>query len=67
MHDIIHVLILLCYTCTITHAEKQTGRSKAEGSPNVLPSVRNTNPTFSIEEELHYATRFEEGYDIPDQ
>ena len=65
-----HVLILLCYTCTITHAEKQTGGNQDEGSPNVRETANGNgnenNPTFSIEEELRYATRFEEGYDIPD-
>ena len=66
----VHVLILLCYTCTITHAEKQTGGNQDEGSPNVRETANGNgnenNPTFSIEEELRYATRFEEGYDIPD-
>ena len=64
-----HVLILLCYTCTITHAEKQTGGNQDEGSPNVRETANGNgnenNPTISIEEELRYATRFE-GYDIPD-
>ena len=30
-------------------------------------NVNETNVTFSIEEELRYAIRFEEGYDIPDE
>ena len=63
------MLILLCYTCTITHTDKQTGGNQGEGSPNVCETANGSgienNPTFSIEE-LCYATRFEEGYDIPD-
>ena len=65
-----HVLLLLCYTCTITHAKKQTGGNQGAGTPNVCGTANDNrnenNGTFSIEEELLYATRYEEGYDIPD-
>ena len=65
----IHVL-LLCYTCTITHAKKQAGGNQGEGSPNACETADGSGieniSTFSIEEELRYATRFEEGFNIPD-
>ena len=40
----------------------------AEKSPSSGEIVNSslTEPTFSIEEELRYARRFEEGYDLPD-
>ena len=53
-----------------THFEKQTGGIQSEGLPSVHETANgngdDNNPTFSVEEELRYATRFEEGYDIPD-
>ena len=58
------------YTGTTTHFEKQTGGIQDEGLPNLHETADSNgddnNPTFSIEEELRYATRFEEGYHIPD-
>ena len=64
----IHVHVLLCYTCTITHAKKQAGGNQGEGSPNACETADGSgieNISTSIEE-LRYATRFEEGFNIPD-
>ena len=61
--------------CYVTHVpshmlKKQAGGNQGEGSPNACETADGSGieniSTFSIEEELCYATRFEEGFNIPD-
>ena len=48
-----------------THVIGGDSAKKSPSSGEIVNSSL-TEPTFSIEEELRYARRFEKGYDLPD-